>query len=274
MSDPSAPPLVTLHHNPLAGSTNPAFVNETQPPSLDFRKSEVSLANAGLPIRDSTVELINFRNKYEINPKYATMLQKITNFTSIIVADDSGSMNELADPDVGHSLTRWDELKKSLEIIIEAHSVFNISCDVYFINRGFVRNVQVYSQLQPFLVPPPQGGTNLMNILNMIQRDHIGADMGRPLIIHILTDGHPTDGNGNENIRDVAQWMRLRPYPEKGILGVDVSEDYRGETRDVRNTRGRNYRFTFGDYIVKVLVGAIDPSIHNIDLPASGCILS
>lgn len=110
-----------------------------------------------------------------------------------------------------------------------------------------------------------------------------------------------------ENIRDVAQWMRLRPYPEKvkisivlctddegiersyrslefnpqscvpcsqGILGVDVSEDYRGETRDVRNTRGRNYRFTFGDYIVKVLVGAIDPSIHNIDLPASGCILS
>lgn len=197
MSDPSAPPLVTLHHNPLTGSTNPAFVNETQPPSLDFRKSEVSLANAGLPIRDSTVELINFRNKYEINPKYATMLQKITNFTSIIVADDSGSMNELADPDVGHSLTRWDELKKSLEIIIEAHSVFNISCDVYFINRGFVRNVQVYSQLQPFLVPPPQGGTNLMNILNMIQRDHIGADMGKPLIIHILTDGHPTDGNGN-----------------------------------------------------------------------------
>lgn len=208
-SSASAPPLVTLHHNPLAGSTNPAFVDEAQPPSSDFRKSEVNLAGAALPVRDSTVELINFRNKYEINPKYATMLQKITNFTSIIVADDSGSMNELADPDVGHSLTRWDELKKSLEIIIEAHSVFNISCDVYFINRGFVRNVQVYSQLQPFLVPPPQGGTNLMNILNMIQRDHIGADMGKPLIIHILTDGHPTDGNGNVSFSSLCYFILI-----------------------------------------------------------------
>lgn len=56
-----------------------------------------------------------------------------------------------------------------------------------------------------------------------------------------------------------------------GILGVDVSEDYRGETRDVKRTRGRNYRFTFGDYLVKILVGTIDPTVHDIDLPDSLC---
>lgn len=193
-STPSAP---IIHNNPLAGSTNPAFINENLPYSSEFRKSEINLEASAPPIHDQTVELLNFRNKYEINPKYASMLQKITNYNSVIIADDSGSMNELADPDVGNSLTRWDELKKSLEIIIEAHRVFNIACDVYFINRGFVRNVHIYSQLQPFLVSPPQGGTNLMNILNIVQRDHIGPDMGKPLILHILTDGHPTDMYGS-----------------------------------------------------------------------------
>lgn len=100
----------------------------------------------------------------------------------------------------------------------------------------------------------------------------------------------------------MANWLRNRPLPAKfpisivlctddeviersyrsleynprnlvntGILGVDVSEDYRGECRDVQRTRGRSYRFSFGDYIVKVLVGSIDPSVHNIDLPDGLC---
>ena len=55
--------------------------------------------------------------------------------------------------------------------------------------------------------------------------------------------------------------------PTTGIKGVDMSEDFRGETRDVQRIRGRGFRFTFGDYIVKCMVGAYDPSIHAIDLP-------
>lgn len=189
---------VVTHQNPVVSSTNPAYRVETEERSKDFRVSEISLEIPSAPPMQSdyTANLINFRNKYEINPKYATMLQKITQYNSIVVADDSGSMNELADPDVGNSLTRWDELKKALEIIIEAHHVFHMSCDIYFINRGFVRNVSVFSQLQPFLKVPPQGGTNLLNVLNLIQTHHIGPDMGKPVIIHVLTDGHPTNSKG------------------------------------------------------------------------------
>jgi hypothetical protein len=37
-----------------------------------------------------------------------------------------------------------------------------------------------------------------------------------------------------------------------GIPGVDVTANYRGELKLIRGSRGRRYRFTFGDYIVKV----------------------
>ena len=63
---------------------------------------------------------------------------------------------------------------------------------------------------------------------------------------------------------------RYNPGFNQGIRGVDFTEDFRGEIRDVKSTRGRNYPFSFGDYVVKILVGSIDPSIHLIDLPQGG----
>jgi hypothetical protein len=71
--------------------------------------------------------------------------------------------------------------------------------------------------------------------------------------------------------------MEVNPRKNKfgfsgsGIPGVDVTDDYRGELRDIQRTRGRSYRFTYGDYIVKVLIGSIDPNVHTIDLPESTC---
>jgi len=52
-----------------------------------------------------------------------------------------------------------------------------------------------------------------------------------------------------------------------GIPGVDVTEDYRGEKRDVQALRGTRFAFSFGDYVAKCLVGVIDPAIHVIDMP-------
>jgi len=247
---------------------------------------------------DYSAKLLQFRNRYEINPKYAAMLDKIVNYSSVIICDDSGSMNEIADPDTASRLTRWEELIQAVEIIVEAHAVFDIACDIYFINRGYVRNVRTFSQVQPYLIEKPHGGTNLLNVLNIVRQNHVGVDMGKPLILHIFTDGHPTNAYGQEDIQSVANWFRNRPLPAKfpvsivlctddeeiersyrsmeynprtisnqGILGVDVTEDYRGEARDVWRTRGRSYRFSFGDYIVKILVGSIDRRVHDIDLP-------
>ena len=95
----------------------------------------------------------------------------------------------------------------------------------------------------------------------------------------------------DEEIENIYRPLEYDPGMNVGIPGVDVTEDYRGELRDVRRLRGRQYRFTFGDYIgelmyfifecsvgislftnclcreVKTLVGAVDPTVHLIDLP-------
>ena len=53
--------------------------------------------------------------------------------------------------------------------------------------------------------------------------------------------------------------------------GVDVCMDYRGEMIEIKRLRSSRYRFSFGDYVVKVIIGNIDPEIHRIDLPPPGC---
>jgi hypothetical protein len=198
-----------------------------------------------------------------------------------------------------------------MAILLRATAVFGLPIDVYFINRGVFRGITSYDQLRDAFSRPPSGGTNTVRVMQQIWADRcIGGGLPRPLIVHLFTDGHPTDDNFNEDINGFAYWLRRRPNIEQtffsillctddeevcalyrpleyrvagrfgwagatqGIQGVDVTEDYRGELRDIRALRGQNFRFSMGDYIVKCLVGAIDPSVHAIDLPAGASIYS
>ena len=57
-------------------------------------------------------------------------------------------------------------------------------------SRGVYRNITSYSQLAGVFAAPPHGGTNTVNVLQLIARDHMGADqLTKPLVIHIFTDG-------------------------------------------------------------------------------------
>ena len=38
------------------------------------------------------------------------------------------------------------------------------------------------------------------------------------------------------------------------VAGVDLSLNYRGEKKQILQQRGSNFRFTFGDYVTKVMV--------------------
>lgn len=62
---------------------------------------------------------------------------------------------------------------------------------------------------------------------------------------------------------------------DKEIPRVDVSDDYASERRETLAARGSSYAFSFGDYIVKALLGPIDPSFDKLDErpagPRSGC---
>lgn len=46
---------------------------------------------------------------------------------------------------------------------------------------------------------------------------------------------------------------------DKTMPNIDVVDDYRSERAEIQRTRGPSFPFSFGDYIVKALLGSIDP---------------
>lgn len=47
---------------------------------------------------------------------------------------------------------------------------------------------------------------------------------------------------------------------DKTMDNVDVVDDYRSELAQIREKRGPNVKFSFGDYLIKALIGSIDPA--------------
>jgi len=247
--------------------------------------------------------LQEFQLTHEINPKFMDSIRVLGNYNIVYILDDSGSMSSIADTDCPQNGTRWFELQQSVKVILEAHKAVGLDCDVYFLNRGVYRNVIEYSQIEKAFVKKPSGYTNIVKTLHQVFLEKVKIDDTKPVLIHIFTDGHPTNDSGYEDMRGLQNWLTerrnldntfisfilctddeeieavYRPMEYRvagrmgwngatmGIVGVDVSEDYRGETRDVRRFRGPTYPFSYGDFIVKCLVGCIDPVVHMIDLP-------
>jgi hypothetical protein len=284
--EPNAPPP------PGSTSTNPVFV-----PLTTYQNANT--------VYDVDSVLTDYRRKYEIDGKYHNFLKRMKEYDSIVVADDSGSMNDLADPDTASVQTRWEELKTAIQIFADLHEVLKIKFSLYFLNRGFVKDVYNWNQISQLFVNRPQGGTDLVKTLSIIEREEgivSGGEITKKLI-HIFTDGHPTDAMGSENFPTFQSWLTNRNQKERtyysislctdderverlyrpleyrtgilggGIPGVDVTMDYRGELNDIRRIN-RSMPFSYGDYIAKTMIGTYEPTIHNIDMDTCcGCII-
>jgi hypothetical protein len=178
-----------------------------------------------------------------------------------------------------------------VKIIIEGHAVVGSYCDIYFINRPGVLHVTNWNQCAPLFVSPPAGFTNTCAVLQQIQKHEVGTDMGKSIIIHLLTDGHPTDADGRENYKQLENMIINRTFKAKTYFsvvlctsvvevekvyrnldktaGVDISLNYRGERKDILEIRGANFPFSFGDYATKVMVGSFDKRMDNLDNPSA-----
>jgi hypothetical protein len=55
-----------------------------------------------------------------------------------------------------------------------------------------------------------------------------------------------------ESVNYLSNW-------DKSMHNLDVMDDYRSERLEIQRTRGPTFPFSFGDYIVKALLGSIDP---------------
>jgi hypothetical protein len=242
-------------------------------------------------------------SEMEMKASYAPAIRRLLPHDIALIIDDSGSMAMQADYD-NPLATRWFEVRRCVEMILRVVEAMGKTVDVYFLNRGVFRGVGCFRDIAAQFAPSPRGMTNTVAALAALWRDRRVRNVEHiPVVIHIFTDGHPTNDGDAEDMPAFAAWLRHRQHitttfiaillctneeevcasyraleyrvrgrygwcgPTQGIEGVDVTEDFRNEKQAVLARRGPRYPFSLGDYVAKCLVGAIDPQVHAIDLP-------
>ena len=227
--------------------------------------------------------------KYEIQEELGERLRLLEDYEIIILCDDSGSMKTTID---GTKRTRWDELCDIVKIVLEIGVIFDSSgVDIHFLNRRGMTNVINPEVIDGLFAKPPRGYTPLVSALKYIfQLPATQRGNDKKALIFIATDGAPTDEKGTVNVNELEHLMTqerqsdtthvmflictddptcvdyLNEWDQK-MINVDVTDDYRTERDKIRKYRGPNYPFSIGDYIVKALIGAIDPQIDRTNEP-------
>jgi hypothetical protein len=54
------------------------------------------------------------------------------------------------------------------------------------------------------------------------------------------------------------------------LKNVDVTDDYLSERKEILRAQGSSFKFSYADYVCKMLLGPIDPEIDRLD-SAQGC---
>lgn len=155
--------------------------------------------------------------------------------------------------------------------------------DCYFLNRPPLVHLQDLQFLANSFSVPPAGGTPLSQCL-----DHLYAmtSSEKKTLVLIFTDGEPSSTNYNpieEFRRTLHQKRPANTYItivacsdddatleylngwDDAIPRLDVCDDYYNERAEIREVQGPMFSFSFGDYIVKCLLGSIDPVIDKLD---------
>lgn len=248
------------------------------------------------------IALERIKRQYEISPYFAKKLEKLRGIEIVLLCDDSGSMEQAGsfDKKLNRCLTRWEELKQRVVIIMEIAMIMDPDgIDIYFLNRNSVHNIKNVNQINNIFATPPCGGTPLTESLNkiLIEKQHVINE--KKVLIIIATDGEPRkyDRNGRdvdgreefiqvlknrkpiENIpisimacTDDEKVMAFLNKVDK-IPYIDVLDDYENEKEEILRAQGSNYIFGLGDYIVKTLVGPFDLELDNLDEKKYNCIL-
>jgi hypothetical protein len=253
------------------------------------------------PIFHNEERLAKFKNiimKYDINYDFAFRLRALEGFEIVMILDDSSSMST---PNIDRSQkdispfsqlpTRWDELKQVVSIIVDLASTLDSDgIDIYFLNRSPLLHVNDSSQLNQTFSRLPNGPTPITRVLTEVLNIKRPYVHDRKLLILIATDGLPTDDAGQNDLHRLEKVLRNDRYPsieniyisfiactndlqsvgylnvfDKKIPYVDVLDDYQSERAEILAVQGKNFPFSYGDYVVKILMGSIDKWFDQLD---------
>ncbi|CAF1486739.1 unnamed protein product, partial [Rotaria sordida] len=141
----------------------------------------------------------------------------------------------------------------------------------------------------PTFAIPPNGATPIARVLRQVLQDKKQEIQKRKLLIVIATDGIPTDDNGQPNVPDFHQVLARERIPidrvpvtimactddekcmsylndwDKIIPNLDLIDSYKNEKEEILAVQGKSFPFSFGDYVVKILMGGVDSWFDMLD---------
>jgi len=240
-----------------------------------------SFQNASAPATEGSI-----LNKYDITGIYAQNLNKLKGFKIVLVLDDSTSMRET----LNQGQTKWDELRNACLIVLDIAATYKVECDVLFLNRPGIRNIQHASQLSEQFTSPPYGNTPLSQCVRMALENNRAELTERKLLLLIFTDGCPTSDRLSQKdaIKEFRDVLKHRKPIDKTFVTIiactddeyalkymnkwdvqipnlDVVDDFESEKKEIYEMKRTQTAFSFGDYIAKILLGSFVREIDEMD---------
>lgn len=242
-----------------------------------------------LPEEESKFDQLVKRHELK-DPVPKQLQQVLSDCKVVLLCDDSGSMKktiveEGMDPFAPSKTTRWTELKRLAAVIIEFVTATNPEgLDIHFLNRPSQYKVTDLIGLQQVFANLPNGETPLITALRKIHNMYSNTLNDKQLLIVVITDGEPTDGNRNDlywalsditksgNVHvsfaectDNEEDMEYLDAWDGQIKNFDNTDDYREELRRVKRAQGASFKFDYTDYVIKILLATFVRWYFNLD---------
>ena len=251
-----------------------------------------------LPIDfDNNNKLLAACQKHGIRNEYIRALRNLEACDIVLICDDSGSMVSTVKQGDGTRTTRWGELKDTVKVVVDvAAALDDDGCDMYFLNREPSRNVRDPSiVMERFATGPDENARTplsktvkraLYDKGSNLQGEEAsptagGGKLKKRLLFIIATDGEPDDGPlaFTEVLKALPEYCHVQMVAvtdekkavawmndmDSQVRFFDVCDDYESERKEVVEKQGDSYIFTRGDYIAKILLGAVDPFFDLLD---------
>ena len=223
----------------------------------------------------------NIFPKHGIPPYVQEDLAAMGKYGSVVlICDDSSSMNTPTE----YGKTRWSELKETTMMIIDICSVvYKQGINIHFLNRPPCFEVVTYEQVADSFQRSPSGCTPLVEKLRLI----MSKKPEKQRLIIIATDGLPTNQYGDYVMDEMTNLLRTRDCNDnkisilactneadvmeylnrldREIPGLEVTDDYESEKKEVMTVQQNQIVFNRGVYVARMLLSPIIPEYDRMD---------
>ena len=222
------------------------------------------------------------KQDFGIDQTVLSVLKCLRDYKIVLLCDDSGSMKTTVD---NTKVTRWDELRILAKIIVLISIILNEDgIDIYFLNRPAILNVTDPMTVEDIFDDPPSGYSNLADALEYIFTLDINQHKkDKKMLVLTATDAEPTDQHDKEDLSKLEEVMRKKrrietthvmfllcnDNPEcvqylskwdREMQNVDLLDDFQSEKEKVAKQSGGQHQLSYTEYILKAMLGAIDPT--------------